>query len=94
MIENLAGKSPPWLAKALRALAPFMTALHAMINLVGPPILQFYMFLFKVSTVAFGRLPLEVNELKGEQCAGAVVCSSFQGELARFHTGVFFMPSP
>ncbi|CAM9297102.1 unnamed protein product [Discosporangium mesarthrocarpum] len=48
IIENLAGKSPPWLAKFLRAFAPFASGFFVVMNLVGPYIIAFYRAMYKV----------------------------------------------
>lgn len=48
MIETLAGKSPPWLAKFLRAFSPFVTVTFTLINIFGPSILAFYKFIYKL----------------------------------------------
>ncbi|CAM9901840.1 unnamed protein product [Sphacelaria rigidula] len=48
MIENIAGKSPPWLANVLRAFSPFVTVTYTLLNIFGPSIIAFYVFLFKI----------------------------------------------
>ena len=48
MIEKMANKSPPWLAKFLRAFSPFVTVTFTVLNFVGPTIIKFYGFLYKV----------------------------------------------
>lgn len=48
MIEKMADKSPPWLAKFLRAFAPFVTVAFTVLNFVGPIFIKFYAFVYKV----------------------------------------------
>ena len=49
MIEKMADKSPPWLAKFLRAFAPFVTVAFMVLNFVGPILIKFYALLYKVN---------------------------------------------
>lgn len=50
MIEQFADKTPPWLAELLRSLAPLMATIVATINVIGPPLVEFYTHLFKVGS--------------------------------------------
>ena len=53
MIESIAGKSPPWLAKFLRGSTPFVTVIFSILSVVGPVLLKFYGFLYEVELRAF-----------------------------------------
>ena len=48
MIEKMADKSPPWLAKFLRAFSPFVTVTFTVLNFVGPVLIKFYGYVYKV----------------------------------------------
>lgn len=48
LIHSVAGKSPPWLAKFLKALAPLVTLTFTVINVLGPFFIKFYALLYKV----------------------------------------------
>ncbi|CAM9702415.1 unnamed protein product [Ascophyllum nodosum] len=56
IIENIADKSPPWLAEFLRGFAPFVTVSFILLNLVGPVLLRFYGRLYQLYKI----LPIHV----------------------------------
>ncbi|CAM9753600.1 unnamed protein product [Ascophyllum nodosum] len=56
IIENIADKSPPWLAKFLRGFAPFVTVFFITFSLIGPVLLWFYGLMYKIYTI----LPVNV----------------------------------